>query len=285
MNWIIASLMLFVSSVLLYLFVRKSQLVKIPDTLNNLAMFALPTVIFFIVAVVQKKSLVISWENLILIIIAAFFFSYLGNVWSLKSIKLAPNPGYSLIISKSYVVFTTVIAVIFLNAHISLRNAIAIIFIVLFSALIMISKSKKQVTNKQWILYAFGAFFGWGFLALVSKYLLNQGVDIIIYSFYIGVFVSIMIISEMIRQKIALTKIKTNEAVILMAIGLSAFFLNLFMQIGFLLAPNIGYINAVNASSISMVSFLSAYFFKDELTLRKIIGVAGVTAGLILLLV
>src|SRR3990167_11159878 len=131
MNWIIASLMLFVSSVLLYLFVRKSQLVKIPDTLNNLAMFALPTVIFFIVAVVQKKSLVISWENLILIIIAAFFFSYLGNVWSLKSIKLAPNPGYSLIISKSYVVFTTVIAVIFLNAHISLRNAIAIIFIVL----------------------------------------------------------------------------------------------------------------------------------------------------------
>ena len=285
MNWIIASLMLFVSSVLLYLFVRKSQLVKIPDTLNNLAMFALPTVIFFIVAVVQKKSLVISWENLILIIIAAFFFSYLGNVWSLKSIKLAPNPGYSLIISKSYVVFTTVIAVIFLNAHISLRNAIAIIFIVLFSALIMISKSKKQVTNKQWILYAFGAFFGWGFLALVSKYLLNQGVDIIIYSFYIGVFVSIMIIVEMIWQKIKLPKIKTGEVVILVAIGLAAFFLNLFMQIGFLLAPNIGYINAVNASSISMVALLSAYFFKDELNLRKIIGVAGVTAGLILLLV
>ena len=285
MNWIIASLILFLSSVLLYLFVRKSQLAKIPDSLNNLAMFALPTVIFFIVAITQKRSLVISWENLIIIIFASFFFSYLGNVFSLKSIKLAPNPGYSLIISKSYVVFTTVIAVIFLNAHISLRNAIAIIFIVLFSALIMISKSKKQVTDKQWILYAFGAFFGWGFLALVSKYLLNQGVDIIIYSFYIGVFVSIMIISEMIRQKIALTKIKTNEAVILMAIGLSAFFLNLFMQLGFLLAPNIGYINAVNASSISMVALLSAYFFKDELTVRKIIGIVGVTAGLILLLV
>ena len=285
MNWIIASLILFLSSVLLYLFVRKSQLAKIPDTLNNLAMFALPTVIFFIVAITQKRSLVISWENLIIIIFASFFFSYLGNVFSLKSIKLAPNPGYSLIISKSYVVFTTVIAVIFLNAHISLRNAIAIIFIVLFSALIMISKSKKQVTNKQWILYAFGAFFGWGFLALVSKYLLNQGVDIIIYSFYIGVFVSIMIIVEMIWQKIKLPKIKTGEVVILVAIGLAAFFLNLFMQIGFLLAPNIGYINAVNASSISMVALLSAYFFKDELNLRKIIGVAGVTAGLILLLV
>src|SRR3989344_5458847 len=285
MNWIIASLMLFVSSVVLYLFVRKSQLSKIPDALNNLAMFALPTVIFFIVAITQKRSLVISLENLIIIIFASFFFSYLGNVCSLKSIKLAPNPGYSLIISKSYVVFTTVIAVIFLNAHISLRNAIAIIFIVLFSALIMISKSKKQVTDKQWILYAFGAFFGWGFLALVSKYLLNQGVDIIIYSFYIGVFVSIMIIVEMIWQKTKLAKIKTNEAVTLAAIGLAAFFLNLFMQLGFLLAPNIGYINAVNASSISMVTLLSAYFFKDELTLRKIIGVAGVTAGLILLLV
>ena len=285
MNWIIASLMLFVSSVLLYLFVRKSQLAKIPDTLNNLTMFALPTAIFFFVAIIQKKSFVISWENLVIIFFASFFFSYLGNAYSLKSIKLAPNPGYSLIISKSYVVFTTIIAVFFLNAHISVRNAVAIACIVIFSALVMISKSKKQVTNKQWILYAFGAFFGWGFLALVSKYLLNQGVDIIIYSFYIGVFVSIMIIVEMIWQKTKLAKIKTNEAVTLAAIGLAAFFLNLFMQLGFLLAPNIGYINAVNASSISMVTLLSAYFFKDELTLRKIIGVAGVTAGLILLLV
>jgi len=285
MNWIIASLMLFVSSVVLYLFVRKSQLTKISDSLNNLAMYALPTVIFFIVAIIQKKSFVISWENFVIIFFASFFFSYIGSVCSLKSIKLAPNPGYSLIISKSYVIFTTIVAVLFLNAHISVRNAIAIILIVFFSALVMISKSKKQTNNKQWILYAFGAFFGWGFLALVSKYLLNQGVDIIIYSFYIGVFVSIMIIVEMTWQKIQIPKTKTSEVVLLFAIGLAAFFLNLFMQIGFMLAPNIGYINAVNASSISMVALLSAYFFKDELTVRKIIGVVGVTVGLMLLLI
>lgn len=277
--------MLFVSSVVLYLFVRKSQLTKISDSLNNLAMYALPTVIFFIVAIIQKKSFVISWENFVIIFFASFFFSYIGSVCSLKSIKLAPNPGYSLIISKSYVIFTTIVAVLFLNAHISVRNAIAIILIVFFSALVMISKSKKQTNNKQWILYAFGAFFGWGFLALVSKYLLNQGVDIIIYSFYIGVFVSIMIIVEMTWQKIQIPKTKTSEVVLLFAIGLAAFFLNLFMQIGFMLAPNIGYINAVNASSISMVALLSAYFFKDELTVRKIIGVVGVTVGLMLLLI
>jgi len=36
MNWIIASLLMFVSSVALYLFVRRSNALKTPQQLNNL---------------------------------------------------------------------------------------------------------------------------------------------------------------------------------------------------------------------------------------------------------
>jgi uncharacterized membrane protein len=65
--------------------------------------------------------------------------------------------------------------------------------------------------------------------------------------------------------------------------GITSTLFNLFMQIGYIYSPNPGYINAANASSISLLTLLSAYFFKDELNSRKVIGVIGVTAGLVLL--
>jgi uncharacterized membrane protein len=55
------------------------------------------------------------------------------------------------------------------------------------------------------------------------------------------------------------------------------------MQVGFNLAPNVGFVNAANAASISLLTLAAAFFFKDELTLKKLIGIAGVTAGLLLL--
>jgi uncharacterized membrane protein len=50
-------------------------------------------------------------------------------------------------------------------------------------------------------------------------------------------------------------------------------------------APNVGYVNAINAGSISLVTILAVLLFNDELTKRKAIGILGVTAGLLFLLV
>ena len=57
------------------------------------------------------------------------------------------------------------------------------------------------------------------------------------------------------------------------------------MQVGFDLAPNIGYVNAINAASIAAVTVFSALLFKDELTLKKLVGVLGIIFGLIILVV
>lgn len=51
------------------------------------------------------------------------------------------------------------------------------------------------------------------------------------------------------------------------------------------LAPNVGYVNAINAGSIAAVTIFAVLLFKDELTPKKAVGILGVTAGLILLLV
>lgn len=163
MNWIIASLLMFVSSVALYLCVRKSNALKTPQQLNNLAMFLIPVLVYLALTAGTPTNFSLT-PLFLVIIVQGIFFSYLGNVFSLKGIEYAPNPGYSLIISKSYVVFTAIASIFIFSAPLTTQSVIAIILIVIFSALITIDKDKDRTTfNTLWFPYTMGAFFCWGF--------------------------------------------------------------------------------------------------------------------------
>ncbi|MBT4124344.1 MAG: DMT family transporter [Candidatus Pacebacteria bacterium] len=236
----------------------------------------------------------------------SFLFSYLGNTLSLRSIELAPNPGFSLVISKSYVVFTTLAAVVLFGAELTLISLFSIGLIVLGSALIMIEPNKKNGSNKTiktkttdknskikklpntstnkslWIWFAIGAFFCWGMLALTSKYLLDIGVNILSRLVYSMIIVSSIIGWEIYTKKVSL-KLPKKQWLILLAIGLTGATFNYFMQLSYQLAPNLGFVNALNASSIAVVAILSGLIFKDELNIRKILGVGVVISGIILL--
>jgi uncharacterized membrane protein len=87
---------------------------------------------------------------------------------------------------------------------------------------------------------------------------------------------------------VKVSKIKKSQAyakILLLGTGIFSTLFNLGQFEAIKLAPNVGYVNAINAASISMVTVFAVILFKDELTLRKAVGVLGVTTGLILLLV
>ncbi|HCC84271.1 MAG TPA: hypothetical protein DEP87_01165 [Candidatus Pacebacteria bacterium] len=284
MNWIIASLLMFVSSVALYLCVRKSNTLKTPQQLNNLAMYLIPVLVYMVLTVRTPTSFTLKPFEYLLILVSGIFFSYLGNVFSLKGIEYAPNPGYSLIISKSYVVLPAIASVFVFSAPLTMQSTIAIVLIVLFGALIAIDKDKNKTTaNKLWFPYTLGAFFCWGFLALSSKYLLNMGVPILTRLILSMTVVTVLIFGEIIYKKVAWKKVSKDQLSTLLLIGIFGSSFNYFMQVGFNLAPNVGFVNATNAASISLLTLMSAFIFKDELTLKKLIGIFGVTAGLLLL--
>jgi uncharacterized membrane protein len=67
-------------------------------------------------------------------------------------------------------------------------------------------------------------------------------------------------------------------------IGIFSSVFNYFNFYSISIAPNVGYVNAINASSISLVTIFSILLFKDEFSWRKLYGVFGVTADLLLLL-
>jgi uncharacterized membrane protein len=287
MDWILASLLMFASSVVLYLFIRKCTLLKIPPQFTNLSVFAVPLIAFLVMSLIQKESLVISPYQLGVLFLASLLFSYLGSVLSLKSIEAAPNPGYSLIVSKSYVVFTAVASVFVFSSPLSLRSIISIIMIIAFSALITVNKptKKKASHSNLWLWLSIGTFFCWGLLAMASRYLISQGVGTLARLVYIHLFVSLLFLGEIGIKKVGVKKLRPHHLWVLLFAGLASIGFDYFMQLGYSLAPNVGYISAVNASSIGAVTLLSAWLFKDELNLRKLIGVLGVTAGMILLLI
>ncbi len=277
---------MFFSSVALYLTVRKSSLIKTPTYLTNLAMFAIPLMAYVTIGIVNSTNLGITlWQGVVLMV-AAVAFAYGGNKASLHAIDIAPNPGYSLVLSKSYVLFTTLVAVTLLGADITLQKVLAILIIVAFSALIMINpKSAKKVKSEKWVLLSFGAFFAWGMLSLSSKYLFNNGVDTIAFLIYLYALVTFCII---FIDKVKISKIKevpSKAKLLLLGTGIFSTLFNLGQFEAIKLAPNVGYVNAINAASISMVTVFAVILFKDELTPKKAIGVLGVTAGLIMLLV
>ncbi len=285
MNWIIASLIMFFASACLYLAVRKSSLQKFPTQFNNLAMFSIPLIIYLMIGISRGVNYSISLPNFIIIVLASFVFSYLGNVASLKSIEISPNAGYSLVISKSYVVLTTIISLLFLGGELTIRKGIAICLIVLFSGLVIIDPKKtKKVTSNLWLYYTMFAFFAWGFLSLTIKYLSLHGVNTLVMLTYLYVFVTLFIILEALKLKIDKNIFITGWKYFVTIGAFSALF-NYFNFYAVSIAPNVGYVNAINASSISLVTILSVILFKDEMSIRKLVGIFGVTGGLLLLLI
>jgi drug/metabolite transporter (DMT)-like permease len=286
MNWIIASFLMFFSSVFMYLLVRYATKIHISAAMQNLAMFVIPFFVYVVMAYMQHIHIVLTpWEWFIMIV-TSVGFSYLGSKFSMDSIILAPNPGYSLIISKSYVVMTTIVSVFAFHQELTIRSVIAILCIVIFSSFIMVDPKihqQKEKVKQSWLLYALAAFFCWGLLTLASKYLFTLGVPVIARLLWVVSIASILFAWDSRKELSHIAKFTKRQLIIFGAIGVLSAMSNYFMQVGILTAPNVGYINAISASSISAVTVGAVLLFHDDFSKRKFLGVIGVTIGLILL--
>lgn len=286
MTWITASLLMFFSQVIFYLLVRKAQTFDIPTEFINFFSSLVALLVYFLIAFNDKSFFTITSFSLLIIFLLSIFGSYLPNVASINSIKFAPNPGYSLVISKSYVVFTALVAVLFFHSSLTIKSGIAIILIIGFSILVTVGKSKPHKhSNSLWLPFALVAFFGYGILSLGSKYLLTIGVTVNQRLIFLAIFITIYAFGEITFRKTKIINISFNKIFILLMIGIFFASANYFNISAIDKAPNIGYVNAINASSVSLITLLSALFYKDDLSIKKFIGVIGVIGGLILLLI
>lgn len=285
MNWIMVVSIMFLCSVVQYLLIRKASLSGMPVSVQNLSTFVIPLIVYIPLSIFSQTPLLVTPYQLLILVISAIFFSYLGSKASFLSINYAPNPGYSLILSKSYVVFTSVASVLLFQQELTIRALVAIGVIIGSSTLIMIDPKKTHSKNVKslWLPFALAAFVAWGMLALSSRYLFELGVPIYTRLIYTMGIVSAFIYGEMQKENVSVFTLGRVNIMLFVTIGVLFAGFNYFMQLGYAVAPNVGYVNAVNAASIAFVSIGAAIFFHDEFNLRKFIGVVGVIIGLIVL--
>lgn len=283
MSWIAADLFMFVCSIGLYLAIRKASLDRLPPQFNNLAMYAIPMLVFVGAAIVTKQRLEVSPYQALQLLAAGILLSYVGNYMSLVSIQRAPNAGYSLIITKSYVVLTSILAVILFGSPLTIHSSIAIALIVIAAALVMINpKASHRVNGSSWAALAIGSFFCFGFLSLLAKHLISGGMPTIIFLSYLFTITMICIFVEMTYKHVRF-KLVSRHIWPFLLIGIVNVGFQFFNFYAVSIAPNVGFVNATNTASIGVVAGLSVILFKDEITVQKLFGIAGISVGLLML--
>ena len=283
MTWILSAFGVIIFFSLMYIFIRSSR-TKIEVEVQTFSIFVIGTIFYFIYNILMNISFSIDLTYLLLILLTAALFSLTANFLSFKAMSLAPNPGYSLMITKSHAILTMILANIFFQSEITLKNSIAI-FIVLLSLGISLTSKKENKNSKQiWIVYALIAFFAFAFQSIMLTFLTRNNLEISLINFYLFFFLMLFMGCILFYKKIKIDLTK-QKLTLMVGMGISSALGNLFMVLGFSIAPNPGYISAASASTASLMMILSYFIFKDQLTSRKIIGAIGVTIGLILLFI
>lgn len=287
MTWITASLLMFISSIIYYLIIKKAVKIGISQEAYMIANFFIAGLFFLIFNVIKNYSMQISFQNISLIFLFALVFSFIGSAISYEAIKYAPNAGYSLVIQKSYAIYTSFAAIFLFKSSLSINKLFAILVIIISTAALTITKGKK--INKQnylWVILSLISFFCYGSLSLSNKFMVNRGIPVTVVLFYTMVFVtSFSLISFITQKKSFQSELKLDRLFYLFMIGFSVSFFYYFKLISEVAAPNIGYVNAINTASNAFYTVLVALIFKDHLSWKKFLAVAGVAGGLILLLI
>ncbi|MCL4364073.1 DMT family transporter [Patescibacteria group bacterium] len=287
MNWLLASLVMFVSSIVYYLITKKAQVNKIESKLYLVVNFSIPALLYFLLCKLNHVNVFIDWKFLGEIFLIALFLNYVGSTFSYFAMIEAPNAGYSVVVQKSYAIFTSVAAIYLFRSTLTIKNYLAILTIIFFTALLTIDpKAKISFKNYKWVVYSLIAFFCFGFLRLGNKLVISAGVPTMAFLFWSMVFSAIICAVDLIVHKKSIkTKLTQENVLILIGIGVAVSAFYYFLQVADVTAPNIGYSNAINTASNAFYTVLVALIFKDHLSWKKFLAVLGVTAGLILLVV
>jgi len=285
MDRIAASILTIVWSVFLYLCIRLANKHEMSVSMQNFLMFWPASILFLIWWLMIWDVFWLGREMLFIMVVWFSLFSGYANHLSLLSMKHAVNPWYSLMISKSYVILSSLLAVFLFWSPLTATDIWAIVMIVFFACFLFLEPgSSLDLKDKKWFFYALGAFVWWAFLALLNRRILLQWMGTVSLLFRLFFLVSLSVGFQFFHSDdfSDFSAFFSWEALWIVC-WMIVF--NYGLIHGYAVSPNPGYLNAANAASIAFLTLASSLIFKDELTMRKMIGIVGVVVWISLLFV
>lgn len=280
MNWIIESLASMVLLVLTQILVKVNSRAGVPPAVINFATYVLVLAVFLFAGVGMEIN---AEPPIYFLIFAAGIFTFLGNAASVRGFTRSPNPGYSTAINKSYAAVTVVASIFLFGGELLWRRLVGVALILASQLLIVGRKPGQARDDSHWVAYSFGAFFSYAILSLLVKYVTSgMGVYQLTFLFWSILLAVALFYAQIVWQKIPLANYR-KQAGLLALTGILSGFANIFLWNAFIHAPNMGYVNAINVASVAILALLAVKLFGDELTRQKSLGIAGVIAGLLLI--
>jgi len=284
-NWIIYSAVMFFGSIIYYLIVKKVQQLGADKHTYMAVNSIVPTILFLLLALTTSDTLMLSLKGFVLAFLGATVLNYFGSYFGYLGIEKAPNAGYAVIIQKSYALYTSILSVVLFNSELPFSKVLAILLIIVAAGFVIVDKKDGKFKFGSWVWYSIATFFLFGMTTVFAKYISLWGDSTMAYLFWLLLGTTVMSwIRYYFNRKRVSTKLDKKMILWLIAMStmVSVFYWGKIQTT--VTAPNIGYSGAVNASSNAVLVVVSAWLYKQELTLRKLLGALGVIAGLVVLI-
>lgn len=134
-----ALLALFAASCFTAVFIafRLLEDAKVPSIATMLYIFFLGAVISFIHLRATDTSAAISKKSFLIVLVAAVF-SYFGNLAQIRSMGMAPNPGYSAAVASCQAIFLTILSIFIFGSDFSLLKGLGVALCVIGVSLVSV---------------------------------------------------------------------------------------------------------------------------------------------------
>lgn len=130
MQWFIYGLLGMFCFSLMILGIKGVLLLGFPPTVILLLIFGFGAIFYGIHVMLTKTPLNMSYSVVIIIVIIAFC-SYLGNLFYLHSLKLAPNPGYATALNSLLIIGVTLGAILLFKSEFTMIKGIGMVLAIL----------------------------------------------------------------------------------------------------------------------------------------------------------
>jgi drug/metabolite transporter (DMT)-like permease len=280
MNWFIAAIVgiFFVSSV--WLILKKVQMkgVSDEDSLARYFVFLCFGIIIWHLATKTPISFVSLQSGMLLLVSAVFAAA--ANLLILLSFEKSANPGLTLVLSQTQVLWLTLAGILLFNSSISIIAGAGILLVLSGVSIIHVKKAKGGF---KWGMLALAAGLMstayWIIVKLVQAQTHLMPSLIMLYSSIPQIFIFLLV--KKFKTKRSKKKLSLATWGLLALGGLIGAFGNTTNVFAVTNAPNPGYALAVGSAGVLVTLFASIPLFKARITWRQLLAAIIIVAGVV----
>lgn len=238
--------------------------------------YSIVTFLIFLILFLWKAK---TYFSVNIFTIIAGIFQGVAIIYLTKSLDESANPGLVMSVFRTQAILTTILAVFLLNANLSFDKIIAMIFVIGGVYLATSKNKKSNNTSNNWIVAALVAAVSMSIKDICLKKTLLKNTDvinIIFYSFLTQIIILYFYTSVVKKKKIEFKK-TTWKTSVLSGSSFAAYIM--LLTLASKLAPNVGYVKAIDTMGVLLTIIASRYMFDAPVSKENMIGVLIIIAS------